>query len=204
MDPALAPILDVTYGCLIYQEQVMQIVRDLGGYSYGRSDLVRRAMSKKKMDVMLEEKEYFIHGKTDEDGNVEIAGCVRNGIPEEAAEAIFQDMVSFAEYAFNKSHAAAYGVVAYETGWLKAHYPVEFMAALMTSVMGDSDSVAKYIRNCSEMGIEVLPPCVNESQKKFSVVDGKIRFGLQAVKNVGEGAIDAIICLLYTSPSPRD
>ena len=159
----------------------------------GRSDLVRRAMSKKKMDVMLEEKEYFIHGKTDEDGNVEIAGCVRNGIPEEAAEAIFQDMVSFAEYAFNKSHAAAYGVVAYETGWLKAHYPVEFMAALMTSVMGDSDSVAKYIRNCSEMGIEVLPPCVNESQKKFSVVDGKIRFGLQAVKNVGEGAIDAII-----------
>ncbi|MGN0718228.1 MAG: DNA polymerase III subunit alpha, partial [Anaerovoracaceae bacterium] len=193
VDPALAPILDVTYGCLIYQEQVMQIVRDLGGYSYGRSDLVRRAMSKKKMDVMLEEKEYFIHGKTDEDGNVEIAGCVRNGIPEEAAEAIFQDMVSFAEYAFNKSHAAAYGVVAYETGWLKAHYPVEFMAALMTSVMGDSDSVAKYIRNCSEMGIEVLPPCVNESQKKFSVVDGKIRFGLQAVKNVGEGAIDAII-----------
>ena len=191
--PALAPILDVTYGCLIYQEQVMQIVRDLGGYSYGRSDLVRRAMSKKKMDVMLEEKEYFIHGKLDEDGNVEIAGCVRNGIPEEAAEAIFQDMVSFAEYAFNKSHAAAYGVVAYETGWLKAHYPVEFMAALMTSVMGDSDSVAKYIRNCSEMGIAVLPPCVNESQKKFSVVDGKIRFGLQAVKNVGEGAIDAII-----------
>ncbi|MGN0713919.1 MAG: DNA polymerase III subunit alpha, partial [Anaerovoracaceae bacterium] len=128
VDPALAPILDVTYGCLIYQEQVMQIVRDLGGYSYGRSDLVRRAMSKKKMDVMLEEKEYFIHGKLDEDGNVEIAGCVRNGIPEEAAEAIFQDMVSFAEYAFNKSHAAAYGVVAYETGWLKAHYPVEFMA----------------------------------------------------------------------------
>ena len=201
--PALAPILDVTYGCLIYQEQVMQIVRDLGGYSYGRSDLVRRAMSKKKMDVMLEEKEYFIHGKTDEAGNVEIAGCVRNGIPEEAAEEIFQDMVSFAEYAFNKSHAAAYGVVAYETGWLKAHYPVEFMAALMTSVMGDSDSVAKYIRNCSEMGIEVLPPDVNESQKKFSVVDGKIRFGLQAVKNVGEGAIDAIIAAREQKGVPK-
>lgn len=193
VDPALAPILDVTYGCLVYQEQVMQIVRDLGGYSYGRSDLVRRAMSKKKMDVMLEEKEYFIHGKTAEDGSVEIEGCVRKGIPEEAGEAIFADMVSFAEYAFNKSHAAAYAVVAYETGYLKAYYPVEFMAALMTSVMGDADSIAKYIRNCAEMGIDVLPPSINESQKKFSVVDGKIRFGLLGVKNVGEGAIDAII-----------
>ena len=193
VDPALAPILDVTYGCLVYQEQVMQIVRDLGGYSYGRSDLVRRAMSKKKMDVMLEEKQYFIHGKTDSEGNVEIAGCVRNGIPEAAADAIFQDMVSFAEYAFNKSHAAAYAVVAYETGYLKAYYPVEFMAALMTSVMGDAGQIAKYIRNCTEMGIQVLPPCVNGAQKKFSVVDGKIRFGLQGVKNVGEGAIDAII-----------
>ena len=191
--PALAPILDVTYGCLVYQEQVMQIVRDLGGYSYGRSDLVRRAMSKKKMDVMLEEKEYFIHGKLDDEGNVEIAGCVRNGIPEDAAEAIFNDMVSFAEYAFNKSHAAAYAVVAYETGYLKKYYPVEFMAALMTSVMGDAGQIARYIRNCGEMGIEVLPPCINESQKKFSVVDGKIRFGLLGVKNVGEGAIDAII-----------
>ena len=191
--PALAPILDVTYGCLVYQEQVMQIVRDLGGYSYGRSDLVRRAMSKKKMDVMLQEKEYFIHGKTDENGNVEIRGCVRSGIPEAAAEAIFNDMVSFAEYAFNKSHAAAYAVVAYETGYLKAHYPVEFMAALMTSVMGDAGQIAKYIRNCGEMGIAVLPPCVNESQKKFSVTDGKIRFGLLGVKNVGEGVIDAIL-----------
>ena len=166
--PALSPILDVTYGCLVYQEQVMQIVRDLGGYSYGRSDLVRRAMSKKKMSVMLEEKEYFIHGKTDKEGNVEIAGCVRNGIPEAAAEEIFNDMVSFAQYAFNKSHAAAYAVVAYETGYLKLHYPVEFMAALMTSVMGDVNQTPKYIRNCSEMGIEVLPPCVNKSQKKCS------------------------------------
>ena len=144
--PALSPILDVTYGCLVYQEQVMQIVRDLGGYSYGRSDLVRRAMSKKKMSVMLEEKEYFIHGKTDKEGNVEIAGCVRNGIPEAAAEEIFNDMVSFAQYAFNKSHAAAYAVVAYETGYLKLHYPVEFMAALMTSVMGDVNQTPKYIR----------------------------------------------------------
>lgn len=193
VDPALAPILDVTYGCLVYQEQVMQIVRDLGGYSYGRSDLVRRAMSKKKMDVMLEEKEDFIHGKVDDKGEIEIKGCVRNGISEAAAEAIFNDMVSFAEYAFNKSHAAAYAVVAYETGYLKAYYPVEFMAALMTSVMGDASQIAKYIRNCNEMGIQVLPPCVNESRKKFSVVDGKIRFGLQGVKNVGEGAIDAII-----------
>lgn len=193
VDDALAPILDVTYGCLVYQEQVMQIVRDLGGYSYGRSDLVRRAMSKKKMDVMLEEKEYFIHGKTDEDGNVEIAGCVRNGIPEHAAEEIFNDMVSFAQYAFNKSHAAAYAVVAYETGYLKAHYPVEFMAALMTSVMGDVKQISRYIRNCSDMGIEVLPPCVSASYKKFSVEDGKIRFGILGIKNVGEGAIDAIV-----------
>lgn len=202
--PSLAPILDVTYGCLVYQEQVMQIVRDLGGYSYGRSDLVRRAMSKKKMSVMLEEKEYFIHGKTDENGNVEIKGCVRNGIPEEAAEAIFNDMVSFAEYAFNKSHAAAYAVVAYETGYLKYHYPVEFMAALMTSVMGDANQIPKYIRNCGEMNIEVLPPCVNKSMKKFSVEDGKIRFGLMGVKNVGENAIDAIIKAREEKGVPRD
>ncbi len=190
---SLEPILSVTYGCLVYQEQVMRIVRDLGGYSYGRSDLVRRAMSKKKMDVMLEEKEYFIHGKTADDGTVEIAGCVRNGVPEEAAEEIFNQMVSFAEYAFNKSHAAAYAVLAYETGYLKVHYPVEFMAALLTSVMGDADSTAKYIRNCVDMGIEVLPPDVNESGKKFTVSDGKIRFGLLGVKNVGEGPADAII-----------
>ena len=202
--PSLAPILDVTYGCLVYQEQVMQIVRGLGGYSYGRSDLVRRAMSKKKMSVMLEEKEYFIHGKTDDQGNVEIAGCVRNGIPEEAAEEIFNDMVSFAEYAFNKSHAAAYAVVAYETGYLKLHYPVEFMAALMTSVMGDVRQIPKYIRNCNEMGIEVLPPSVNKSMKKFSVEDGKIRFGLMGVKNVGENAIDAIIQAREEKGLPKD
>ena len=201
---SLEPILSVTYGCLVYQEQVMQIVRDLGGYSYGRSDLVRRAMSKKKMDVMLEEKEYFIHGKTDDDGNVEIAGCVRNGVPEDAAEEIFNQMVSFAEYAFNKSHAAAYAVLAYETGYLKVHYPAEFMAALMTSVTGDANSISKYMRNCQEMGIQVLPPDVNESDKKFSVADGKIRFGLSGVKNVGDGVIDAIIEARETKGIPSD
>ena len=201
---SLEPILSVTYGCLVYQEQVMQIVRDLGGYSYGRSDLVRRAMSKKKMDVMLEEKEYFIHGKTDDDGNVEIAGCVRNGVPEDAAEEIFNQMVSFAEYAFNKSHAAAYAVLAYETGYLKVHYPAEFMAALMTSVTGDANSISKYMRNCQEMGIQVLPPDVNESDKKFSVTDGKIRFGLSGVKNVGDGVIDAIIEARENKGIPSD
>ena len=201
---SLEPILSVTYGCLVYQEQVMQIVRDLGGYSYGRSDLVRRAMSKKKMDVMLEEKEYFIYGKTDDNGNVEIAGCVRNGVPEDAAEEIFNQMVSFAEYAFNKSHAAAYAVLAYETGYLKVHYPAEFMAALMTSVTGDANSISKYMRNCQEMGIQVLPPDVNESDKKFSVTDGKIRFGLSGVKNVGDGVIDAIIEARETKGIPSD
>lgn len=202
--PELAPILDVTYGCLVYQEQVMQIVRDLAGYSFGRSDIVRRAMSKKKTDVMLEEKEYFINGKLDEDGNVEIPGCVRNGISKEAAESIFADMETFAQYAFNKSHAAAYAVVAYETGYLKKFYPLEFMAALMTSVMGDAKYISKYIRNCQDMGIEVLPPCINESEKKFSVVNGKIRFGLLGVKNVGESAIDAIIKARKEKGKPGD
>lgn len=204
VDESLAPILDVTYGCLVYQEQVMQIVRDLGGYSYGRSDLVRRAMSKKKKDVMLQEKEYFINGKLDENGNVEIAGCIRNGISCQAAEAIFDDMETFAQYAFNKSHAAAYAVVAYETGYLKKHYPVEFMAALMTSVMSDAKMIARYIRNCSEMGIEVLPPSVNKSRKKFSVEDGKIRFGLLGVKNVGENVIETILKAREEKSEPSD
>jgi DNA polymerase III subunit alpha len=190
---SLKPILSVTYGCLVYQEQVMQIVRDLAGYTYSRSDLVRRAMSKKKMAVMLQEKEYFVHGKTDAQGNIEIMGCIRNGIPEAAANEIFNQMVSFAEYAFNKSHAAAYAVIGYETAYLKTYYPVEFMAALMTSVMGDAGQIARYIRNATEMGILVLPPDVNESESKFTVVDGKIRFGLLGVKNVGEGVIEAIV-----------
>ncbi len=193
VDPHLEPILGVTYGCLIYQEQVMQIVRDLGGYSFGRSDLVRRAMSKKKKQVMLEEKEYFINGKRDENGNVEIPGCIANGIPAEAAEVIFEDMVSFALYAFNKSHAAAYAVISYETAYLKCHYPAEFMAALMSSVAGDVKHTSDYVRNCREMGIELDPPSVIKSGKNFSVRDGRIRFGLLSVKNVGEGLIDAIL-----------
>ena len=193
VDSHLEPILNVTYGCMVYQEQVMQIVRELGGYSFGRSDLVRRAMSKKKMSVMLEEKKYFIHGKDDSDGTPAIAGCVANGIPERAAEAIFDDMVSFAEYAFNKSHAAAYAVVSYETAYLKVHYPVEFMAALMSSVMGEPRHIAAYIRNCKELGIEVLPPSVLHSRRKFIAKDGTIRFGLLAIKNVGSGIVDAIV-----------
>lgn len=201
---SLEPILSVTYGCLVYQEQVMQIVRDLAGYTYGRSDLVRRAMSKKKMDIMLKEQEYFVYGKDDEAGNIEIKGCVRNGIPERAANEIYNQMVSFAEYAFNKSHAAAYAVLTYQTAYLKKYYPVEFMAALMTSVIGDSTQIAKYIRNCVEMKIEVLPPDINESSKRFTVKDGKIRFGLLGVKNVGEGVIDAIIRAREEKGIPKD
>ena len=190
---SLRPIMEVTYGCLVYQEQVMQVVRDLGGYSYGRSDLVRRAMGKKKMDVMEEERQYFIYGKKDEDGNVEIPGCISNGIPEDVANKIFDDMIDFAKYAFNKSHAAAYGVLSYETAYLKAHYPVEFMAALITSVMGNTDKVVEYIRECNALGIEVLKPDINKSFGKFSVEGNNIRFGLAAVKNVGVNIINNII-----------
>ena len=190
---SLRPIMEVTYGCLVYQEQVMQVVRDLGGYSYGRSDLVRRAMGKKKMDVMEEERQYFIYGKKDEDGNVEIPGCISNGIPEDVANKIFDDMIDFAKYAFNKSHAAAYGVLSYETAYLKAHYPVEFMAALITSVMGNTDKVVEYIRECNALGIDVLKPDINKSFGKFSVEGNNIRFGLAAVKNVGVNIINNII-----------
>ncbi len=204
VDPHLEPILGVTYGCLVYQEQVMQIVRDLGGYSYGRSDLVRRAMSKKKMSVMLEEKEYFINGKRRADGTVEIPGCIANGIPREAAEIIFEDMVSFAQYAFNKSHAAAYAVVAYETAYLKCHYPKEFMAALMSSVMGQAQHISLYIRNCNEMGIEVLPPSVLRSGKNFTVEGDKLRYGLAGIKNVGLGIVGAIIDARASNPVPTD
>ncbi|WP_432665895.1 DNA polymerase III subunit alpha [Wukongibacter baidiensis] len=191
--PKLEPILKVTYGCLVYQEQVMQVVRELGGYSFGRSDLVRRAMGKKKMDVMKKEREYFINGKVDEDGNIEIAGCIRNGVDKEAANIIFDDMIDFAKYAFNKSHAASYAVLSYQTAYLKHHYPVEFMAALMTSVMGNSSKVAEYIGDCKRMGIEILPPSINESFSKFTVSKDKIRFGLLAIKNVGNGIIRSIV-----------
>lgn len=189
----LKPILEVTYGCLVYQEQVMQVVRELGGYSYGRSDLVRRAMSKKKMDVMEEERQYFIYGKYDNEGNIEIPGCIRNGVDEVSANKIFDDMIDFAKYAFNKSHAAAYAVVAYQTGYLKRYYPVEFMAALMTSVMMNTDKVVEYIRECNAMGIKVLTPDINKSYSKFSVDGDSIRFGLAAVKNVGKHIIDSIV-----------
>ncbi|MBR2705995.1 MAG: DNA polymerase III subunit alpha [Mogibacterium sp.] len=204
VDPHLEPILGVTYGCLIYQEQVMQIVRDLGGYSFGRSDLVRRAMSKKKMDVMLKEKEYFINGKKGDDGSTEIAGCVANGVPAKAAEVIFEDMVSFASYAFNKSHAAAYAVISYETAYLKCHYPVEFMAALMTSMAGDAKHTADYVRNCREMKIALDPPSVLKSGKYYTAEDGRIRFGLLSVKNVGEGIIDAIIRARQDEAATKD
>jgi len=191
--PLLEKILDVTYGCMVYQEQVMQIVRDLGGYSYGRSDLVRRAMSKKKHDVMKKERENFIHGIVDEDGTVLVKGAVRNGVDEETANRIFDQMMDFASYAFNKSHAAAYAVVAYQTAWLKYYYPVEFMAALLNSFLGYAERVSHYVLECRQMGIDVLPPDVNESDVKFTVINKKIRFGMAAVKNVGENAVRELI-----------
>jgi len=191
--PMLEHILDVTYGCIVYQEQVMQIVRDLAGYSYGRSDLVRRAMAKKKHDVMQKEKENFIHGIVDEDGHIIVKGAVRNGVDEGTANRIFDQMMDFASYAFNKSHAAAYAVVAYQTAWLKYYYPVEFMAASLNSFLGSSDKVSFYVHECKQAGIEVLPPDVNESDVKFTVVNGKIRFGMAAVKNVGENAVRELI-----------
>lgn len=191
--PKLEPILKVTYGCMVYQEQVMQIVRDIGGYSMGRSDLVRRAMGKKKMDVMEREREHFIYGKKDEEGKIEISGAIRNGVDEESANKIYDEMIDFAKYAFNKSHSAAYAVLAYETAWLKYYYPVEFMAALITSVMGSTNSVSQYIQECKSLNIEILPPDVNESYSKFTVSEYKIRYGLAAIKNVGVGVIGDII-----------
>ena len=191
--PLLEGILDVTYGCMVYQEQVMQIVRELGGYSYGRSDLVRRAMSKKKHEVMQKERENFIHGIVDDSGNILVRGAVRNGVDEKIANRIFDQMMDFASYAFNKSHAAAYAVVAYQTAWLKHYYPVEFMAASLNSFLGSSDKVSQYVHECKVMGIEVLPPDVNESDVKFTVVNGKIRFGMAAVRNVGENAVGELI-----------
>ncbi len=185
---SLKPILENTYGCIIYQEQVMQIVRDLAGYSLGRSDSVRRAMSKKKASVMAEERKIFVYG----DGK-DIPGCVKNGIPAEKAEKIFDEMTDFAKYAFNKSHSVCYAVVGYQTAWLKRYYPVEFMAALMTSVMDKADKVSGYVEECKKMGIALLPPDINEGFGPFSVSEGKIRFGLSAIKNVGSGAVDLLV-----------
>ena len=190
---SLKPILEVTYGCMVYQEQVMQIVRDLAGYSLGRADLVRRAMGKKKLDVMAKEREYFINGQQDENGNVIIQGCVRNGIDEKSANKIFDEMAEFAKYAFNKSHAAAYAVISYRTAYLKAYYPAEFMAATLNSFLGNLDKVPDYIDDCKRKNIEILKLDINKSYTKFTVDDGKIRFGLGNIKNVGTAVVDTIV-----------
>ncbi len=189
----LRPILSVTYGCMVYQEQVMQIVRDLAGYSMGRSDLVRRAMSKKKHEVMKLERKNFVYGIDDEDGNIEVLGCVRNGIDEDVANRLFDQMVQFASYAFPKAHAAAYAVVAYETAYLMRYYPVEYIAALLNSVYGDAKKVAEYIRFAKGKNITILPPDINESFAKFTVRGNSIRFGLSAIKNVGSNLIKDIV-----------
>ena len=187
--PQLEPILAPTYGCIVYQEQVMQIVRDLAGYTLGRSDLVRRAMAKKKAAVMAAERKNFVYGNEEEG----VKGCIANGISEEIANKIYDDMTEFAKYAFNKSHAAAYAVVSYQTAYLKYYYPVAFMAALMTSVKDNTAKVLEYAMSCRKMGIEILGPDVNEGMSAFSAADGKIRFGLSAIKGVGDGVIESII-----------
>ena len=216
--PRLEPILNVTYGCMVYQEQVMQIVRDLAGYSLGRADLVRRAMGKKKLDVMAKEREIFIQGQVDEQGNIIVPGCVRNGIDEKSADKIFDEMAEFAKYAFNKSHAACYAVVAYRTAYLKAYYPAEFMAATLNSFLGNLDKIPQYIDECKLLGIQILKPEINKSETKFTTEYGgfgdgpeiitgsekmrilgpspnppKIRFGLGSIKNVGTVPVDNIV-----------
>lgn len=187
--PSLVSILEPTYGCIVYQEQVMQIVQKLAGFSMGRADEVRRAMSKKKAKDMEKARKSFIHGELNDDGSVRYPGCIRNGIDEKTAISIYDDMNAFAKYAFNKSHAAAYAVVGYQTAYLKCLYPEAFMAALISSVMGDNDKVASYINNCTQKGIKILPPDINKSDSDFTVEDGAIRFGLTTIKNVGEGFV---------------
>ena len=187
--PQLEPILEPTYGCIVYQEQVMQIVRDLAGYTLGRSDLVRRAMAKKKAAVMAKERENFVYGNEEEG----VPGCIANGISEQVANKIYDEMTDFAKYAFNKSHAAAYAVVSYQTAWLKYYYPVEFMAALMTSCIDNPSKVSEYILNCRQMGIRILPPDINRSIGSFSVEDGSIRYGMAAVKGIGKPVMEAIV-----------
>ena len=187
--PQLEPILAPTYGCIVYQEQVMQIVRDLAGYTLGRSDLLRRAMSKKKGEVMERERKNFVYGNPEEG----VPGCIANGIDEKTANKIYDEMIDFAKYAFNKSHAAAYAVVSYQTAWLKYYYPVEFMAALMTSVIDNPGKVSEYISTCRQLGIEILPPDINKGEGSFSVDNGNIRYGLAAIKSIGRPVIDAII-----------
>ena len=193
MHPKLEPILNVTYGCIVYQEQVMQIVRDVAGYSLGRSDIVRRAMAKKVADVMAREREIFIHGLTDENGNVIVNGAERNGIPTDVAVRIFDDITAFAHYAFNKAHAAAYAFLTYRTAYLKKYYFPEFMAAMLNSFIGDASKTALYIRSCEKNKVKVLPPDVNKSMPAFSVEGNTIRFGLAGLKNVGLNAVKAIV-----------
>ncbi len=187
--PQLEPILSPTYGCIVYQEQVMQIVRDLAGYTLGRSDLLRRAMSKKKGDVMQKERQNFVYGNREEN----VPGCIANGIDERIANKIYDEMIDFAKYAFNKSHAAAYAVVSYQTAWLKYYYPVEFMAALMTSVIDNPGKVAEYIYTCRQMGIDILPPDINKGVGTFSVDNGNIRYALSAIKSIGRPIIEVIL-----------
>lgn len=191
--PILEPILNVTYGCMVYQEQVMEIVRKMGGYSLGRADLVRRAMSKKKADVMTAERKNFIYGIEHEDGTVEVEGALRRGVDEKIADAIFDEMMDFASYAFNKSHAAAYAFVTYQTAYLKHFYPAQYMAALLSSVLDSPEKVAVYSSEAARMGIRVLPPDINKSIAGFAVTNGDIRFGLAVIKNVGVGCVEAIV-----------
>ena len=187
--PQLEPILAPTYGCIVYQEQVMQIVRDLAGYTLGRSDLVRRAMAKKKAAVMEKERQNFVYGNEAEG----VKGCIANGIDEKTANHIYDEMIDFAKYAFNKSHAAAYAVVSYQTAYLKYYYPVEFMAALMTSVKDNVSKVSEYIMSCRQMGMKIVPPDINEGESGFSVADGAIRYGLSAIKSIGQSVVDEIV-----------
>ena len=192
LTPRLEPILNVTNGCIVYQEQVMQIFRTLAGYSFGRADIVRRAMAKKKKDVMEREREFFIYGKKDENGNVECIGAVNNGVPIEAAQAIYDDMSDFAQYAFNKSHAACYAYLAYYSAYLKCHYPKHYMAQLLTSVINNTPKIMEYISSCKKMGIDVCKPDINESDVYFSPCEKGISFGLMAIKNVGEGFVNTL------------
>ena len=187
--PQLEPILAPTYGCIVYQEQVMQIVRDLAGYTWGRSDLVRRAMAKKKAAVMEKERQNFVYGNAQEG----VKGCIANGIDEKTANHIYDEMIDFAKYAFNKSHAAAYAVVSYQTAYLKYYHPVEFMAALMTSVKDNVSKVSEYIMSCRQMGMKIMPPDINEGEGGFSVSDGAIRYGLSAIKSIGQSVVDEIV-----------
>ncbi|NMC56613.1 MAG: DNA polymerase III subunit alpha, partial [Eubacteriaceae bacterium] len=193
LHPKLENILDVTYGCIVYQEQVMQIVREIAGYSMGQADIMRRAMSKKQADVMAKNKDVFINGQTDDEGKIIIPGAVRRGVDKKTAENIYAQMLTFAQYAFNKSHAVAYAVLAYQTAWLKCIHPIEYMASLLSSVMDSEGKISAYIQNCKSMGIKVLSPDINESSDDFTAVGENIRFGLRAVKNVGDSLVSEII-----------